>query len=586
MTAGGDPAGLLSPELRRRLEEPLAGVTDPGLLVLAAALCTPPLVPYRLLRRMRRALLPPGTLGVEGVLCSAWFVESAAADGFALDPGFVTALRGRLRRALADDGLAADREALRGLIEDETAALAPLLRLEESLCWAYVTEPDFGPVVNRILTRVVHSVARDHRTRILTWVAGAFSRLPADVFTGSAAWVLAQLCGAAGLPRPKLDWPAGGVDDELLHDAMALLPDTLLGLHRDGETLEIGLIGGRRRVAIPVPAVTPKLVTVVRHGAEPVTTRMVVDLSTGPVRVPTGRAAVDIRDMSGRVYRLAEFAADTETAPEDADVAETLAELDRRWRARQTFAADVTRVLPSGKGLIVSFPEFPGCTALLPASRAHVRQALSQLVDRRVRVRVINMDRPLQRVVVERVPGQWSSGTLQVGTRFRGPVTNKVSFGVFVSFAEAAGLEEIDFDGPRLDGLVHRTELEWSHEWSDAREFPVELGDLVDVHVLDIDAERQRVTLSFKRTRPDPWDVTLSRVHVGDRITGPVVRVLPFGWFVRVAEGVDALLHPSEAPEGSEFPVGSEISCWVLAVDPERRRISLTLRPPPWPDAA
>ncbi|WP_147268771.1 S1 RNA-binding domain-containing protein [Sphaerisporangium album] len=580
----------ISLPLRERLAEPMAGEDDPDVLVLASLLCTPPLVPYGLLRRMRRTVVTPsaGTLGVEGALCSAWFVEGVAPEGFAFEAEFADALRSRLRAALAVDHLEADRDGLRRVIDEETARLSPLLRLEERLCWAYVAESAFESTADKIFTDIVYTVALEEgRRRILHWAVGAFTRLPPDVIKGPAAWVLAQLCGAAGLPHPRLEWPDTGVDETLLRTALALVPDTLLGVHRDGETLTIGTITQRRRTALRVSAVTPKVLTV---RSDEGSTRLVIDPSIGAVEVPVGRSAVEIRDMRGRTYRLAPFTGDA--APEEVLMRESLARLDQSWRAREVMDATIVRVVGRGDSLIVSFVDFPWCTALLPASRSGLpsfrRRSLSTVGDPRIRVRVINLDARLQRVVVERVvepaaeeqvEAPWSSGSLRVGDEFRGRVTGKVAFGLFVSYAAAAGVEE----GKRTNGLVHRSELSWTEQWNDATEYPVEVGDMITVHVMGISAARQRVQLSLKRTQPDPWQVAMSRLRPGDQVRALVVEVVSFGWFLRLPSGFDGLMHITEAPEGSTFAVGTELDVWVRFMDAERRRISLTLRPPPWP---
>ncbi|MFF4209698.1 S1 RNA-binding domain-containing protein [Streptomyces sp. NPDC001796] len=567
----------LSSALRDWLAQPLADETDPDVLVLAGMLCTPPIIPYRLLRRMRRSVLPrPGTLGIEGVLCSAWFVESLATDGFVFAPDFVYGLRTRLRAGLVGRDLGADREGLRRLIDEETAELSPLLRLEERLCWAYGTVADFSPTVDKIFTDVVCTIVQENRPQALIWAAGAFARLPREVIVGSGAWVLAHLCGVAGLPRPTVDWPEDGVDEGLLRMALPLLPDALLGLHRDGETLEIGTITRRRRTAIAVPAVSPKLLTVEPEGRD----AQVVDLSTGPVRLEVGRSAVSIQDMRGRTYRLAAFTG--AVPPEESVMDEALAELDRRWRERAEMEATVTRSTGTGSGLIVSFTDFPGCTGFLPASRADVtpftHRRLEKLVGSTIRVRVINLDRSLQRVVVERVRMRWSTGNLAVGDEFEGPVVSKVNFGIFVSFSAAAGFAD-DF---KLHGLVHRTELSWTQTYDNAATYPVEIGDMVRVRVIEIDADRERVILSIKQTQADPWTRASQLYRVGDQITARITKAVPFGWFLEMVKGFDALLHISEAPEGSTFDAGTQLTVWVINVDHEQHRMSLTLRRPPW----
>ena len=180
MARDHDLTAYLSPPLREWLSRPVGETTDPDVLTLASILCTPPIVPYGLLRQMRRSLLPrPGTLGVEAAVCSAWFVETIAGDGFAFEHDFAQFMRERLRDGIARQGLPADLKGLRRIIDQETVRLSPLLQLEERLCWAYSVQGDFAPAVDAILTDIVNTIVREKRTRILTWAAGAFSRLPA-----------------------------------------------------------------------------------------------------------------------------------------------------------------------------------------------------------------------------------------------------------------------------------------------------------------------------------------------------------------------------------------------------------------------
>jgi predicted RNA-binding protein with RPS1 domain len=571
----------LSQPLRDWLSQPVADTTDPDLLTVASLLCTPPIVPYRLLRRMRRNVLSrPGTLGLEGVLCSAWFVESLAGDGFVFEADFTRLMRDRLREGIVARGFAADLIGLRGILEEGTAELSPLLRLEERLCWAYSSEADFSTTVDTILTDVVYTIVEEERTRILTWVAGAFSRLPPEIIAGPAAWLLAQLCDAAKLPHPPVEWPPGGVDGGLLRDALALVPDTLTGFRRDGETLMFGRLTPSRRFALPLPAVTPKFVNIKWDSN---TSQVWIDTSSHITRVPVGRSSVELRDMRGRLYRLEAFTGDR--APEDEALDHALAELERRWHEQQSTYATVRRLVPNGKGLIVSFDEFTGVTAFMPTSKTGITpfsfKKLQNMIDSRIPVRIINFDQQTLSIVVTRSSNNWTSGTLAVGDEFTGRVTSKTNFGVFVSFAEAAGIRHEDIVGNKTDGLVHKTELSWIHDYTKKEEFPVEVGDMMRVRVLEIDAQRQRVSLSARQTQPDPWQMLMSSIHVGDRLTVPVTGVMPYGWFLRLSEGIEGLLHISEAPEGSIFQVGEEITVWVLDIDDPRRRVSLTMRPAP-----
>src|SRR6185437_1420280 len=172
-------------------------------------------------------------------------------------------------------------------------------------------------------------------------------------------------------------------------------------------------------------------------------------------------------------------------------------------------------------------------------------------------------------------PEWWSTGRLAVGDEFTGPVTSIVRFGAFVSFAKAAGFSR---DNVELAGLVHVSELAWTH--IDHPEQVVSVGDMIRVRVIGIDTERKRVALSAKQTQPDPLALLAESNPVGRRVTVTVTKIVPFGWFLRLSEGVEGLMHLSEAPDGTVLEVGDLVSVWIHAIDPERMRISFTLRSP------
>jgi small subunit ribosomal protein S1 len=148
-------------------------------------------------------------------------------------------------------------------------------------------------------------------------------------------------------------------------------------------------------------------------------------------------------------------------------------------------------------------------------------------------------------------------------------VSSIVNFGAFV-----------DLGG--VDGLVHVSELSWKH--IDHPSEVVEVGQEVEVEVLDVDLDRERVSLSLKATQEDPWR-QFARTHaIGQVVPGRVTKLVPFGAFVRVDEGIEGLVHISELAERHvEIPeqvvtVGDEIMVKVIDIDLERRRISLSLK--------
>ena len=158
---------------------------------------------------------------------------------------------------------------------------------------------------------------------------------------------------------------------------------------------------------------------------------------------------------------------------------------------------------------------------------------------------------------------------LQKGQVRSGQVSSIVNFGAFV-----------DLGG--VDGLVHVSELSWKH--IDHPSEVVEVGQDVTVEVLDVDLDRERVSLSLKATQEDPWQQFARTHQINQVVPGKVTKLVPFGAFVRVDEGIEGLVHISELAERHvEIPeqvvnVGDELLVKVIDIDLERRRISLSLK--------
>jgi small subunit ribosomal protein S1 len=159
--------------------------------------------------------------------------------------------------------------------------------------------------------------------------------------------------------------------------------------------------------------------------------------------------------------------------------------------------------------------------------------------------------------------------TLLKGQVRSGVVSSIVNFGAFV-----------DLGG--VDGLVHVSELSWKH--IDHPSEVVEVGQEVTVEVLDVDMDRERVSLSLKATQEDPWQQFARTHQIGQVVPGRVTKLVPFGAFVRVDEGIEGLVHISELAERHvEIPeqvvqVGDDLLVKVIDIDLERRRISLSLK--------
>src|SRR6266567_1510208 len=221
-----------------------------------------------------------------------------------------------------------------------------------------------------------------------------------------------------------------------------------------------------------------------------------------------------------------------------------------------------------------------GLRGFLPASLVEMRRVrdLQPYVGRELEAKIIELDKNRNNVVLSR--RAWLEQTqsevrseflnqLQKGQVRKGVVSSIVNFGAFV-----------DLGG--VDGLVHVSELSWKH--IDHPNEVVEVGQEVTVEVLDVDMERERVSLSLKATQEDPWR-QFARTHaIGQIVPGKVTKLVPFGAFVRVDEGIEGLVHISELAERHvEIPeqvvqVGSEVMVKVIDIDLERRRISLSLK--------
>jgi small subunit ribosomal protein S1 len=158
---------------------------------------------------------------------------------------------------------------------------------------------------------------------------------------------------------------------------------------------------------------------------------------------------------------------------------------------------------------------------------------------------------------------------LEPGKIVEGTVSNIVEFGAFV-----------DLEG--IDGLIHISELSWSHVNHPSE--VVSIGDKVNVKVLDIDRDRQRISLGLKQTQADPWQQVVDTFSVGDETTGQVTKCVQFGAFVEIQDGVEGLVHISElADRHVENPrevvePGMNVLVKFLEIDDERRRVSLSMK--------
>ncbi|HTN78483.1 MAG TPA: 30S ribosomal protein S1 [Acidimicrobiales bacterium] len=221
-----------------------------------------------------------------------------------------------------------------------------------------------------------------------------------------------------------------------------------------------------------------------------------------------------------------------------------------------------------------------GLRGFLPASLVELRRVrdLQPYVGRSLQAKIIELDKNRNNVVLSR--RAWLEETqkeqredfldnLKPGEIRKGVVSSVVSFGAFV-----------DLGG--MDGLVHVSELSWKHV--DHPGSVVQVGDEITVQVLEVDRDRERISLSLKATQQDPWQEFASTHRVGELVYGRVTKLVPFGAFVQVGEGIEGLVHISEMsahhvdlPEQVVTP-GEELWVKIIDLDLQRRRISLSIK--------
>ena len=221
-----------------------------------------------------------------------------------------------------------------------------------------------------------------------------------------------------------------------------------------------------------------------------------------------------------------------------------------------------------------------GLRGFLPASLVELRRVrdLQPYIGRALEAKIIELDKNRNNVVLSR--RAWLEETqreqrgeflvnLKPGEVRKGVVSSVVNFGAFV-----------DLGG--MDGLVHVSELSWKHV--DHPSSVVSVGDQVTVQVLDVDLSKERISLSLKATQVDPWQEFATNHRVGELVYGRITKLVPFGAFVQVGDGIEGLVHISEMaahhvdlPEQVVTP-GEELWVKIIDIDLQRRRISLSIK--------
>ena len=242
----------------------------------------------------------------------------------------------------------------------------------------------------------------------------------------------------------------------------------------------------------------------------------------------------------------------------------------------------VARMVEQNRGgVVVNYQGIRGFvpfSQLAPMPNESREEALAGRMGQEFPFHILEVDQARERLVLsERALWQKQQeaerdqflATLQEGARVTGRVTSLRGFGAFVSLGKA-------------EGLVHISELAWTR--IKGPEEVVSVGQEVEVQIIKVDQETKRISLSLKRTQPEPWESVPERYNVGDVVNGTVTRLADFGAFVRLEDWVEGLVHISELstrqvknPSECVY-VNQEIRVQILDIDPVRRRISLSYK--------
>lgn len=270
--------------------------------------------------------------------------------------------------------------------------------------------------------------------------------------------------------------------------------------------------------------------------------------------------------------------------------------LERKWRSMQEqFEAGViieAPVIDHNKGglivdcgirgfvpisQIVDFPRRPQNDQPRDAAQ-EIAEKLQPFVGRKLRLKILEVNRKANRLILSEKVALYEErrekrdelfSSLQVGQKVTGHVRSIAPFGVFV-----------DLGG--IDGLVHKSELSWNKVNNPEGGYRV--GEEVEAEVIDINHERGRISLSIRRLQPDPWHSTVADFKVGDVIDGTVTKLVNFGAFVRVRDGLEGLIHISElsnqrvAHPGDVVHEGQALKLRIISLDSERHRLGLSLK--------
>ena len=324
------------------------------------------------------------------------------------------------------------------------------------------------------------------------------------------------------------------------------------------------------------------------------------------ISVDKDHVLVDIGYKSEGQIRIREFEVDGEVSAQVGDTVEVMVEwwddenevvvlskekaekvkvwddIKKRHEADETITGTITNRVKGGFSVDI------GLQAFLPGSQADLRpiRNLDEMVGKEFDFKILKYNRKRSNIVLSRrvlLEEERESkraktlATIHEGKVVAGIVKNLTEYGVFV-----------DLGG--VDGLLHITDISWGRVKHPSELFSV--GDKIDVKILSLDLERERVSLGMKQLSEDPWASAIDKYPVGSRISGKVVSLTDYGAFVELEEGIEGLIHVSEMSwtrkvrhPSKVVSVGEIVDALVLDIKPENRRISLGMKqaaPNPW----
>lgn len=226
---------------------------------------------------------------------------------------------------------------------------------------------------------------------------------------------------------------------------------------------------------------------------------------------------------------------------------------------------------------IVDFPRRPAGDAPRDAVQ-EIAEKLQPYVGRKLRLKILEVNRKGNRLILSEKVAHYEErrekreeifSTLSVGQRVSGTVRSIAPFGLF-----------IDLGG--IDGLIHKSEISWSKVANPEAGYNV--GDTVEAEVIDINTERGRISLSIRKLQPDPWNAAIADIKIGDIVEGTITKLVNFGAFVRVRDGLEGLIHISELSHNRVTHPGEVVKdeqtlkLKVISLDSERHRLGLSLK--------